>query len=196
MRRYAPFLLWAAVSLSLAQTAVEVREPADTIELWARPVQTIDSSQAKSGEVVTLELWQDVRDQHGGVFLPKGARLFGLLTLVEPHRGDGEARLAIYIMRAEWKGGSAVLNAFLSGPVLRPGKKPEASLLALDRTRVRFVREYSAGPSPQHAHIRVEGDATCGVVFASSEKDIRLSNDVVLPLRHIPVSVLQQSARR
>ncbi len=196
MRRYALFLLLAIISLSFAQTTAGAPEPAATIELWVRPVRTIDSARAKSGDVVTLELWQEVRDFDGSVFLPKGARLFGLMTLVEPHRPDGEARLGLYVMRAEWKGGSAVLNAFLAGPVLRPQKKSEARLLALDQTRVRLVRESTAERSPEHAHIRVEGDPTCGVVFASGEGDIHLSRDVVFPLRHIPVTVLQQTASR
>lgn len=204
MRRCALFLLLAVIPLSLAQSPPDAPEPAETtaatpaaiIDLWARPLQPIDSAQAKPGEIVALELWQEVRNLDGSVLLPKGARLFGVLTLVEPRNQEGEARLALYVMRAEWKGGSATLNAFLAGPVRRPREKPEARLLALDRTTVRFVRGPSTEPSPQHAHIRIAGDPTYGVVYASHEQDIRLSSDVVLPLRHIQVNVLRQAARR
>ena len=200
MRRCALFLFLAVIPLSRAQAPPDAPEPAATpavsIELWARPLHPIDSAWAKPGQVVALELWHEVRNLDGSVLLPKGARLFGVLTLVESRIQEGGARLALYVMRAEWKGGSATLNAFLAGPVRRPREKPEARLLALDRTTVRFVRGPFTEPSPEHAHIRIEGDPTYGVVYASRAQDIRLSGDVVLPLRHIQVNVLRQAARR
>ena len=196
MRRCALFLLLATIPLSLSQAPADAPVPTSTIELWARPLQPIDSARAKPGEVVALELWQEVRNLDGSVFLPKGARLFGVLTLVESHGQESEARLALYVMRAEWKGGSATLNAFLAGPVCRSREKSEARLRALDRTTVRFVRGPFTEPSPSHAHVRIEGDSTYGVVYASRAQDIRLTGDVTLPLRHIQVNVLRQAARR
>ncbi len=190
-------LVWLALgAVSLAQLPAESSDPAETIELWARPLQPISTTTAKPGQVVTLELLQEARHSDGSIFLPKGARLFGALTLVEPRSQAGAARLALYVLRAEWKGGSAMLNAFLAGPVCRPQGKPGAKLLPGDRTLVRWIHGPAAEASRGHAHIRVEGDSTYGVAYVSRDQDIRLSRDVVLPLRHIPVKMLEQSARR
>lgn len=186
------FLLLVAVAPSFAQSAVP--DPSPTIELWARPLKSITTAAAKPGEVVTLELWREVRD-HDGVLLPKGARLFGLLTLVQGRSADREARLAIYVMRAEWKGGSATLNAFLAGPVCRPSQKSGASLVGVDRAVVRVTRGLFAEPSSRYGHIRVEGDSTFGAVYASRDGEITLSAEVLIPLRHIPPSLLERAAR-
>ncbi len=186
------FLLLVVVVPLFAQSAAS--GPSPTIELWARPLKSITTATAKPGEVVTLELWREVRDQ-GGVLIPKGARLFGVLTLVEPRSGHHEARLAIYVMRAEWKGGSATLNAFLAGPVCRPSQKSGASLVGVDRAVVRVTRGLFAQPSSRHGHIRVEGDSTFGVVYASRDGEITLSADVLIPLRHIPAELLERAAR-
>ena len=119
MRRCALFLFLAVIPLSRAQAPPDAPEPAATpavtpavsIELWARPLHPIDSAWAKPGQVVALELWHEVRND-GSVLLPKGARLFGVLTLVESRIQEGGARLALYVMRAEWKGGSATSTLF------------------------------------------------------------------------------------
>jgi len=181
------------VAASFAQAPAPDSSP--TTELWARPTQPISTATSKPGEVVTLELWKDVRDSEGNVLLPKGARLFGLLTLVQPRSQGREARLAIYVMRAEWKGGSAAMNAFLAGPVYQPSKKPEAKLVGVDRSVVRLTRGLLAKPSSQHTHIRFEGDQTYGIVYASRDRDISLSTDVLIPLRDIPPTLLERAAR-
>ncbi len=186
------FLLFV-VAASFAQAPAPDLSP--TMELWARPMQPISTATAKPGEVVTLELWRDARDQEGKVLLPKGARLFGLLTLVQPRAQHREARLAIHVMRAEWNGGSAAVNAFLAGPVYRPGEKQGASLVGVDRSVVRLARGRLAKPSSRHAHIRVEGHLMYGIVYASRERDISLSTDVLIPLRDIPPKLMERAAR-
>lgn len=187
-------VLLFVVAASFAQTPAPDSSPTTT-ELWARSTQPISTATSKPGEVVTLELWKDARDSEGNVLLPKGARLFGLLTLVQSRSQDREARLAIYVMRAEWKGGSAAMNAFLAGPVYQPSEKPQAKLVGVDRTVVRLTRGLLVKPSARHTHIRIEGDATYGIVYASHEHDITLSSDVLIPLRDIPPALLEQAAR-
>ncbi len=190
-------LVWLALGVvSLAQVPAEPSDPAGTVELWVRPLEPLSTDTAKPGQVVTFELWQEARLADGSIFLPKGARLFGALILVEARSQSGEARLALYVMRAEWKGGSAMLNAFLAGPVCRPQAKPGAGLLAVDRNLVRWVRGPAVEASRKHAHIRLAGDPTYGVAFVSRSQDIRLPSDVVFPLRHIPVKMFERTARR
>lgn len=192
MRGRLLFLL-LAVGASFAQAPVS--DSSSTTELWARPTMTISTATSKPGDVVTLELWKEARDQDGNVFLPKGARLFALLTLVQSRSRDREARLALYVMRAEWKGGFAALNAFLAGPVYQPSETPETSLVSVDRSVVRLVRGLRAKPSSRHAHVRVEADLTYAVAYASRDRDIALSPEVLLPLRDVSPTLLERAAR-
>ncbi|MGH9555880.1 MAG: hypothetical protein ACRD2Y_08670 [Terriglobales bacterium] len=85
------FLLLVAVGPLPAQSPAP--DFSATTELWARPLQPVNTATAKPGEVGELELWKVARDQGGSVLLPGGTRLFGVLTLVEPRARHRQARL-------------------------------------------------------------------------------------------------------
>ncbi|MGH9555879.1 MAG: hypothetical protein ACRD2Y_08665 [Terriglobales bacterium] len=65
----------------------------------------------------------------------------------------------------------------------------------MDRAVVRLARGLLAEASSRHTYIRIEGDSTYGVVHASRDRDINLSTEVLIPLRHVPPNLLERAAR-
>ncbi|HXE91713.1 MAG TPA: hypothetical protein VNK82_12210 [Terriglobales bacterium] len=179
-----------------AQQAEHASGASQMLALWARPLTPIDTATAKPDQLVELELWRETRDSDGRVVIPKGARLFGSITLVEPRGRHGEARLALYILKAEWKDGRAVLNAFLAGPVCVPWEKSGASLVTVDKAVVRVVHGPVTVASARHREVVPQRDDMYGVVYVSRDEEIRLTRDVLLPLRHIPPDLLTAATHR
>ncbi len=72
----------------------------------------------------------------GRVLIPAGATLLGRVTSAVSHRARGAAsRLGIRFERAEWKGGSAALNAYIVGQMKRTVRADEADPNLAQRCR-------------------------------------------------------------
>lgn len=166
------------------------------LDLWVRPLTAIDTATAAPDQLVELELWREARGRDGRVVIPKGAKLFGSVMMVQSHLKKGEARLALYILKAEWKGGRAILNAFLAGPVCIPVERSGASLVHVDKAVMRVAYGPVTAASEKHRQVVPELDEMYGVVYVSREQEIRLTHDVLLPLRHIPPQLLTAAASR
>lgn len=197
MERCAWFLFLILVSVpGLAQQRDKSARSAQMLDLWVRPLTAIDTATATPDQLVELELWREARDRDGRVVIPKGAKLFGSITLVESRARYGEARLGLYILKAEWKGGRKVLNAFLAGPVCISVERSGASLVNVDKAVVRVAHGPVTAASEKHRQVAPERDDMYGVVYVSHEQEIRLTHDVLLPLRHIPPELLTAAASR
>jgi Sel1 repeat-containing protein len=96
-------------------SATEVLIP-DRTPIYAKLTKDLDANKARVDDPVKLEVLADVRDPVRGLLIPKGAELLARVSYVEaPKEKKERAVLAIAIVGAEWRGGSAKLHGLITG---------------------------------------------------------------------------------
>ncbi len=90
----------------------------DGVRLPVELTNTVDAKKAKPGDPVKMEMLANLRSKSGEIALPKGATLIGKVVEAVPHTKENpESRLVILVERAEWKGGSMPLHAYIDSPI-------------------------------------------------------------------------------
>lgn len=110
------FLLGTPLSaFAQAREPVEVRIPDGTI-IRARLRKDFNAKKAQVGDSMELEVLWDVRSQPATtVLMPKDAKLLGKVLAIEPPKEkDGDIAVSVRVVRAEWNGGFARLNAAIT----------------------------------------------------------------------------------
>ena len=114
-------VLVLATALTAAAQAGQAAAPIvvpEGVRISAVLSTSIDAEHSKPGTPITLEATADVRGPKGEMLIPKHAKLTGKVTEAIPWTKDKpESRLSLVVERAEWKGGTAVLRAFIVGKV-------------------------------------------------------------------------------
>lgn len=88
----------------------------DRTVVHAQVQKSIEASEGNVGKEIELVSTADIRDAKGIVLIPKRAKLVGHVTQAVPWAKDNpESRLSIIVERAEWKGHSLALHAFVAG---------------------------------------------------------------------------------
>ena len=112
------------VIILLACAFVVAQEPApvaglpDGVRLPVELSNTVDAKKAKPGDPVKMEMLANLRNKAGEMAIPKGATLTGKVVEAVSHTKENpESRLVILVERAEWKGGSMPLHAYIDSPI-------------------------------------------------------------------------------
>jgi hypothetical protein len=106
-----PMLL--AAFLAVAQTATPRVTVLDHSSIAVQIKSTVKANKARIGDEVVAEVTVPVL-QDGHIVIPKGARVVGRVIAATAHTKEHpESVLAVRFDNAEWKGGSAALNAYI-----------------------------------------------------------------------------------
>ena len=102
-----------AAFLAVAQTATPRVTVLDHSSIAVQIKSTVKANKARIGDEVVAEVTVPVL-QDGHIVIPKGARVVGRVIAATAHTKEHpESVLAVRFDNAEWKGGSAALNAYI-----------------------------------------------------------------------------------
>jgi hypothetical protein len=167
---------------------------------------SLESSKSKPGDAVRLETIADAHDSRGAVVIPRHSKLYGRVTYVAAwHRKRQPAILSFVVDRAEWKGGSASLDAPVFGVFVMAtdSKKGEVvdGVMAATLRHSEFLNIVStdimydfrnAGGVPQVLHdtvmqnvvmqLKVVPDPAVRTAFVKTDGDLELHSEFLVVL--------------